>query len=186
MKSDAVANELSVSQVLAKGACPICGVLKEFQSVLADKVQIAGEERLCNFHTWLLARGAPAENVVAFYLKMLDRPSIAKVGSSECDFCRRTLDEENARLHELVQYRQRALFLEWMKNQASLCLDHARKLEQRAPLKLRPVISEIVERTRSELKQELGAFLEQAVPGTHAGGGILGRTAEFLVSQRGL
>ncbi|HTS57289.1 MAG TPA: hypothetical protein VMH03_07070 [Terriglobales bacterium] len=48
------------------------------------------------------------------------------------------------------------------------------------------MISEIVERTRSELKQELGAFLEQAVRGDHAGGGVLGRAAEFLVSQRGL
>jgi hypothetical protein len=186
MKSEVVAYELSLSQALTRGACPICGVLKEFQSALADKVQMAGEVKLCNFHTWLLARGAPAENVVAFYWKMLDRSSIGKVGPSECDFCRRTLDEENVRLHELVQYMQRALFLEWMKSQASLCLDHARKLDQRAPLKLRPVIREIVERTRSELKQELGAFLEQAVRGDHAGGGVLGRAAEFLVSQRGL
>jgi len=186
MKSDAVACKLTVSQALARGACPICGVLKEFQSALADKIQMAGNLRLCNFHTWLLARVAPAEGVVAFYLKMLDRSSRTKVGPSECDFCRRTLEEEKARLHELVQHMQRALFLESMKSQVSLCLDHAHKLEQCAPLKLRPVISEIVERTRSELKQELGAFLEQAVRGNHAGGGILGRAAEFLVSQRGL
>lgn len=186
MKSDAAACKLTVNQALAKGACPICGVLKEFQSALGDKIQMAGDVRLCNFHTWLLARGAPAENVVAFYLKMLDGSSTGKVGPSECDFCRRTLEEEKARLHELVQHRQRALFLEWTKNQVSLCLDHARKLEQCAPLKMRPVISEIVERTRSELKQELGAFLEQAVLGNHAGGGIFGRAAEFLVTQRGL
>jgi hypothetical protein len=37
-----------------------------------------------------------------------------------------------------------------------------------------------------KLREELGAFLKQAAPGNHSGGGILGRAAEFLVSQRGL
>jgi hypothetical protein len=58
MKPDAVAGKLSVTQALAKGACPICGVLKEFQSALADTIQMAGDVRLCNFPTWVLARGA--------------------------------------------------------------------------------------------------------------------------------
>jgi hypothetical protein len=53
-------------------------------------------------------------------------------------------------------------------------------------LKLRPVISEIVERTRSKLKQELVAFVEQAVRGITLVVGIPGLEAEFLVSQRGL
>ena len=185
MKADALANEFSVSQALAKGACPICGVLKEFQSALAEKIQIAADVSLCNFHTWLLARWAPAQSVAAFYLKMLDRPT-TKVGSSECNFCRRTVEEEAARLRELVKQMQRAMFLQWMKTQASLCLDHAHKLEQHAPLKMRPVINEIVERSRAELRQELGVFLEQATNGNHSGGGILGRAAEFLVGQRGL
>ncbi|HTS57290.1 MAG TPA: hypothetical protein VMH03_07075 [Terriglobales bacterium] len=42
MKSGAVAYELSLSQILAKGTCPICGVLKQLQSALADKVQLTG------------------------------------------------------------------------------------------------------------------------------------------------
>jgi hypothetical protein len=186
MKADALAHETSVSQALVKGACPICGVLKEFQSALSEKLRVAADVRLCNFHTWLLARWAPAESVAAYYLKMLDSSSTTKVGSSECDFCCRTLEEENARLRELIKQMQRAMFLQWMKSQGSLCLDHAKKLEQHAPLKMRPVIAEIVERSRAELKQELGLFLEQAAQGKHSGGGILGRAAEFLVSQRGL
>ena len=81
---------------------------------------------------------------------------------------------------------QSAGFLEWMKSQLGLCLDHAHELERCAPLKRRPVILEIVERSRCQLKLELGAFLEQVARGNHAGGGILGRAAEFLVSHRGL
>lgn len=73
-----------------------------------------------------------------------------------------------------------------MKSQGSLCLSHSRKLQDHAPLKMRRVIDEIVERTRTELRQELGDFLEHAKQGDHTGGGILGRAAEFLVSQRGL
>ena len=38
----------------------------------------------------------------------------------------------------------------------------------------------------SELRNELEAFHEQLKQGVHAGGGLLGRVAEFLVSQRGL
>ncbi len=186
MKAEALAHETSMSQVLLKGSCPICGVLKEYQSALAEKLQLAPSVKLCNFHTWLLARWAPAQSAAAFYLKMLESSSTTKVGPSECDFCQRTLEEEATRLRELVKQMQRAMFLQWMKTQGSLCLDHARKLEQHAPLKMRPLISEIVERSRAELKQELGVFLEQATQGSHSGGGILGRAAEFLVSQRGL
>ncbi|HXW89615.1 MAG TPA: hypothetical protein VEK33_03630 [Terriglobales bacterium] len=119
------------------------------------------------------------------YLKMLNRSSLAKVGPSECDFYRRTLEEESARLRELMQPMQRAVFLEWMKNQDSLCLEQAHKLAQHgAPGNA--ACHPCDRRAHSQLQQELGAFLEQAVQGTHAGAGILGGAAEFLVSQRGL
>jgi hypothetical protein len=41
MKVDALAHDFSVSQASAKGACPICSVLKKFQSALAERIQIA-------------------------------------------------------------------------------------------------------------------------------------------------
>jgi hypothetical protein len=54
------------------------------------------------------------------------------------------------------------------------------------PLRLRTLIDEVVERNRSELREELEIFHEQLKQGVHAGGGLLGRVAEFLVGQRGL
>jgi hypothetical protein len=186
VKADALAHEISVGQALVTGACPICGVLKEFQAALAEKVQLRADLCLCNFHTWLLARLAPANGAAAVYLKLLEDSPAFKVGALDCSFCRRILDEEKLQLRELVKQMQRTMFIQWMKSQGSLCLNHARKLQDRAPLKMRRLIDEIVERTRAELKRELGDFLEHTKQGDHTGGGILGRTAEFLVSQRGL
>jgi hypothetical protein len=51
---------------------------------------------------------------------------------------------------------------------------------------IRKLVDQIVERNRVELDNELEAFPEQLQQGVHAGGGLLGRVAEFLVSQRGL
>jgi hypothetical protein len=135
MKADSCARGLTVSPAWAKGTCSMCAVLKEFQSALADQVQIAADVSLCNFDTWVLARGAPAKSVAAIYLKVRDRSPIAKVASSECDFCRRILQEENARLRELIQQMHRTLFLNWTKkSRVSFCLDHGHKLEQYAQL----------------------------------------------------
>lgn len=186
MKADALEHDVSLGQALVKGACPVCGVLKEFQSALAEKVQVQADLHLCNFHTWLLARLAPAKGVAAVYLKLLEQPSAVKVEVSGCDFCQRILEQEKLQLRELVKQMQRAIFAQWMTTQGSLCLNHSHKLLDHAPLKMRRLIDEIVERSRDELKHELGDFLEHTKQGDHTGGGILGRAAEFLVSQRGL
>jgi hypothetical protein len=36
MKAGALAQEINLGQALMRGACPICRVLKEFQSALAE------------------------------------------------------------------------------------------------------------------------------------------------------
>jgi hypothetical protein len=78
------------------------------------------------------------------------------------------------------------MFAPWMKTQGTLCLDHAEKVKEFVPLRLRTQVDQIVERNRLELEQELEAFREQLRHGIHEGGGLLGRAAEFLVGQRGL
>jgi hypothetical protein len=108
------------------------------------------------------------------------------VSSDDCALCHRVREEEVTRLRELAQQFQRPIFVQWMKTQGSLCLDHAGKLKEFVPLRLRALIDEVMERNRSELREELEAFHEQLKLGVHAGGRLLGRVAEFLVSQRGL
>jgi hypothetical protein len=46
--------------------------------------------------------------------------------------------------------------------------------------------ADVAGRSRSELMQQPGTFLEQASQANHRGGGILGRAAEFLASEPGL
>ena len=94
--------------------------------------------------------------------------------------------KEVTRLHELEHQFRRPLFVQWLKTQGSLCMDQARKLKELIPLRYRALIDDVVERNRAELREELEAFHGQLKHGVHAGRGLLGRVAEFLVGQREL
>jgi len=194
MKPEAAVSTNSVSQALAKGACPICAVLKDYQWTLATTMQPSTNLRLCNFHCWSLARSrgsglsrsTPGETATRVFLEMLQEPLTGKVPSEDCDLCHRVSNEETVRLRELGKKFQSTVFSQWMANEGILCVDHGRKLKEFAPLKFRKAIDDIIGRTRAELQEELEAFQEQLKDGNHEGGGLLGRVAEFLVGQRGL
>ena len=193
MKTPASASETTVSQAVTKGSCPICEILKDFQWTLAETTLPQANLRLCNFHVWALARSrgklsrsTPGETVTSVFLDILKSPLVGKARTEECTLCHRVLAEEVARLRELAQRFQSPMFVQWMTSHGSLCLDHAPKLKEFVPLRMRPSIDKIVERNRSALERELEAFREQLRHGIHEGGGILGRVAEFLVGQRGL
>jgi hypothetical protein len=194
MKTEASVVATSVSQALAKGACPICAILKDYQWVLATKSQTTSHLRVCNFHCWALARSrgsglsrsTPGETVTRIFLQMLKDPLFENASNEDCDLCRQVLEEEVVRLRELAKKFQSAMFSQWITSQGTLCLDHAIKLKEFVPLKHRKTIEELVERNRTELVQELEVFSQQLKHGIHEGGGLLGRVAEFLVGQRGL
>jgi len=193
MKAEAISTAVGINQALTKGSCPVCGLLKDFQWTLTETTLPAADLRLCNFHGWALARSrgklsrsTPGEAVANVFLEMLKKPLAGKVSSDDCSLCRRVLEEEISRLRELAHKLQGAMFAQWMKTQGTLCIDHAEKLKEFVPIRLRTVVDEIVERNREELEQELEAFREHLKHGIHEGGGLLGRAAEFLVGQRGL
>jgi hypothetical protein len=193
MKAESSTSPPTVSLALAKGTCPMCEILKDFQWTLAEAARPEANLRLCNYHVWALARSrgklsrsTPGETVTAVFLSLLKSPLTGKASSEECALCHRVLEEEVARLRELAQKFQSAIFVQCMKNQGTLCVDHARKLKELVSLRLRTLTNEIVERNRSERLLELEAFREQLKQGIHEGGGLLGRGAEFLVGQRGL
>jgi hypothetical protein len=194
MKPEAALSANSVSQTLARGTCPICAVLKDYQWTLATTAQPSTDLRLCNFHCWSLARSrgsglsrsTPGETATGVFLEMIREPLIGKVPSEDCDLCRRVSNEEMGRLRELGKKFQSTVFSQWMASQGTLCVDHGRKLKEFVPLKFGKVIDDIIGRTRAELQEELERFREQLKHGNHEGGGLLGRVAEFLVGQRGL
>lgn len=193
MKTEDTSVGASINQALIKGTCPVCSILKDFQWTLVETARPQPDLRLCNFHGWAMARSrgklsrsTPGETVTNVFLEMLKKPLAGKVSSDECSLCRRVLEEEVARLRELAQKLQATMFAQWMKTQGTLCLDHAEKVKEFVPLRLRTVVDEVVERNRAELQEELETFREQLRHGIHEGGGLLGRAAEFLVGQRGL
>jgi len=193
MKAEPSVAVTSISQALVKGTCPICGILKDFQGTLSENTVPKADMRLCNFHGWALARSrgklsrsTPGEAVSAVFLEMLKVPLAGKAHTSDCSLCQQVFEEEVMRLRELAQKLQGAMFVQWMKTQGTLCIEHGRKIKEFVPLRLRAVIDEVVERNRIELERELEDFREQLKHGNHEGGGLLGRAAEFLVGQRGL
>jgi hypothetical protein len=48
------------------------------------------------------------------------------------------------------------------------------------------IIAKVMKSSEEQLEELLESFAAKARSGGHAGGGILGRAAEFLVAQRGL
>jgi len=193
MNAQSSTSATSVTQALAKGTCPICEILKDFQWTLAESTRPQPALRLCNFHVWALARSreklsrsTPGEAVSSVFLEMLKSPLIGKASSQECALCHRVLEEEALRLRELAEKLHSAMFVQWMRAHGSLCLGHAGKLKEFVPLRLTALIDHVVERNRTELQEELEGFREKLKHGVHEGGGLLGRVAEFLVGQRGL
>jgi len=184
MKSEAVAPRLSITQALAKGSCPVCCVLKQF---LDDLVEAFGPDQAtttCKTHTWALAKAAPADAVIASFLKTIE----ARVadGPSSCGICARKSHEEKERLDELAAAMEHERILEWLEQHGTLCFEHAEKLRERLPERLRPLLDQIVARNVTELREQLGSYREQVREGHRVGGGLLGHAAEFLAGQRWL
>jgi hypothetical protein len=164
MKAEATSAGASIDQALVKGTCPVCGILKDFQWTLVETTRPQPDLRLCNFHGRAMARSrgklsrsTPEETVTNVFLEMLKKPLAGKVSSDECSLCQRVLEEEVTRLRELARKLKATMFGQWMRTQGTLCLDHAEKVKEFVPLRLRTLVDEMVERNRLELEQELEA-----------------------------
>lgn len=176
-----------VTEAVAHGACPLCTVLRHRQTELVEVIGVKNASHLCNHHAWSLARSAPAALAVEIYRRILDEQR--KPGaqpSQECGFCAELRREEEVRLNELLQRMKAPSFVEWMRQSGTLCVWHADRLSHRLPPEARAVVTEILARTVDELEEDLKKCADQARQGQHAGSGVLGRVAEFLVCQRGI
>ena len=178
-----------ISQVLAKGACPICAFLKNDQAALVrgglPPGQVTG---LCNFHAWALAAVVDRNNVAQIYLNVLARAGAGKraTRNEPCSFCSRLLQQEVIHIKELIEQMNGELVLGWITKHGTFCFAHADHLRQLAPARFHPVIDEVMERSATALRSDLENLLRREESGKGTGGGILGRVAEFLASQRGI
>ena len=189
MRTQAAFERLPISGLAVKGSCPVCGAVKHFHESLPGRLRAEAGPQLCNFHAWLLAKSAQAEVAASFFLNALKaRERIATSASpSSCIGCGKVHEEEVERLKEVTRELERnSLTGMWLKEHARFCLRHMLGLKKQVPASLRGALDEMSSRGAAELELELREFLQQARQGDRAGGGVLGRAAEFLVGQRGI
>jgi hypothetical protein len=176
-----------VAQALAKGTCPICALVRTSQNDLIENLIPNQVEHLCNYHAWAIAHATPAHNAVDIFNRILESDAATLRPGFACDVCTRIRDEEELRVREMAkELRSRTNLLDWMSHHGNICLNHSVQLQTVLPVRLRNAVQKIMLRNVAEIKQELDEYRRQLESGVNTGGGVLGKVAEFLFSQRGI
>lgn len=183
MRAHKVLNYESILQVLGEAGCPFCRFMKNFQTSL---LQEPGKEihHLCNFHTWGLAATQQAVSAAEHFIVLLQEEPGGAPGSS-CTICTLLQEEEDFRIREFISYTEHKLVAQWLRSQSVLCTVHGAKLKHGAPPVVVSTVSAIMERCRRQLVEDLARLHGEYLPDAERWG-VLGRAAEFMVSQRGL
>jgi hypothetical protein len=188
MKIGSPAPRSPISNIIAKGTCPICAALRDFQNYFARNVVAHECARFCNLHAWVIANTAPAESAAVIFLESM-RNLHWEPGSpdlSKCDFCKRMDIEKETRIKDTIEALGRPGLRTWLREHGMLCFRHGTELVRRLPEALQKTVEETMSRNARTLEQELQEFLQHAKAGNHTGAGVLGRAAEYLVAQRGI
>ena len=188
MTQQAHAAKLSITTVARRNACSLCTSLKEFQNDLLKSLEAQECRRFCNTHGWMIANATPAESAATIFLKAVLDPEWRPASSSfkECDLCKRMYDEKERRIIEIARQLQQSRLRSWLHDYGMLCSRHGQEVAMKMPESLRSCIQELIARNSGEIGEILQDFLQRVKQGSHAGGGALGRAAEFLVAQRGI
>ena len=180
MRAHKVLNYESILQVLGETDCRFCRFMKNFQTALLQEPK--GEvHHLCNFHTWGLAATQQAASAAEHFMTLLREESGGVPGSS-CTICTLLQEEEDVRIREFISYSEHKLVARWLRSQTVLCMVHGAKIKQRAPPIVVSAINSIMERCRRQLVEDLTRLHSEYLPDTERWG-VLGRAAEFMVSQ---
>jgi hypothetical protein len=188
MKRETRAARLSITTIVTRSSCAICVALREFQNDVVKHLAPDDCERFCNTHAWVVANSAPAESVATIFLRAITNPEwrAAAPVRDQCDLCKKMYEEKELRLNEIVEQLRDPKLRSWLHDYGLLCSRHGREVMAKLPEDLQRSIEELITRNSGEIVEILGDFLQQVKKGSHAGGGVLGRAAEFLVAQRGI
>jgi hypothetical protein len=187
MSGTRTARKQEIADAVARGLCPLCTLLRHRQTQLVEQNGVPNAEHLCNFHAWSLARSGPAHSAADIFLHTLHARGTGQHAEiNRCDFCEALKEEEEGRMLQLLEKLKEPAFLDWMRMHGTLCLRHADRVMAQLPANAQLAVAELLARTAGDLEQDLADYAKQAQRGGHDGGGVLGRAAEFLVSQRGI
>ena len=182
MRAHKVLKYESILQVLGENRMPLLPVYEELSDGFASGCK--GEvHHLCNFHTWGLAATQQAVSAAEHFTTLLREQSGAVPGSF-CTICT-LLQEEDLRIREFISYSEHKLVAQSLRSQTVLCMVYWAKLKHGAPPIVVSAINSIMERCRRQLAEDLTRLHSEYLPDAERWG-VLGRVAEFMVSQRGL
>ncbi len=188
MTHQAQATRLSITSIATRHTCPVCAALREFQNDLLKNLKPGECQRFCNTHGWVVANSAPAEAVAAIFLKAILDPAWRPAAPvpEDCDLCNRMHKEKQRRFVEIVEQLEQPGLRSWLHDYGMLCSRHGRELMIELPEPRHGTIQELIARNSGEIVEILQGFIRRVREGNHAGGGVLGRAAEFLIAQRGI
>ncbi len=169
-----------------ESGCLICTALKKFQSDCIQKMNDQKPQSLCSVHTWLVAKSVDAEAAADILLGMLDLALEGESYGSTCEICSWVEQREQLESDEILTRLRTPAYQVWFRENAGLCIPHARRLFDQIPEELRETIVSPVKKEARALKANLIVLLESARAGTQTHPGVLGRVAEHLVGKRGL
>jgi hypothetical protein len=188
MKQSANAPKVPITSIATRTACALCAALKDFQNDLLKHLTPSECHHFCNGHGWMVANSTPAVSAAVIFLGAITNPDWGPAFPivEECDICRRMYDEKERRLIEIADHFCSPKGHLWFHDNGMLCLRHGRELIAKVPETLREDVHELLARNGGEIVSLLEDYLERVKDGAHAGGGVLGRAAEFLIAQRGI
>jgi hypothetical protein len=188
MKQTDHASKFPITSIATRTSCALCAALKDFQNDLLKHLTPGECQRFCNGYGWMVANSTPAVSAAVIFLGVIAKPDCGPASPvpEECDICRRMRDEKERRLTEIANEFRRANGHSWLHDNGMLCLRHGRELIASMPETPRESAQELLARNGSEIVAPLEDYLERIKRGVHAGGGVLGRAAEFLIAQRGI
>lgn len=185
-----VTPDAPVVQVLARGVCPICTLMRSLQNAMVENAHNYPAAKLCNFHAWSLAHASPARDAVTVLRAMLEeapvRPPTGATELHACDWCSTIRNHEQEKLLEYSCELKRENFRKWVTQYGTICLFHGRRLMDLLPAAEADLVRTILASNQDDLEKQLAAFEIRIRRGETGGGGVLGHVTEFLVSQRGL
>jgi len=188
MRRPASAAKTPITNIATRTSCAVCTALKEFQNRMLKRLTPTECRQFCNGHGWMVANSTPAESAAAIFLTALadaDWKPAAPVGE-RCDICQKMGEEKEKRLCEVAEQLRDLKVHSWFHDNGMLCSRHGREVMAKLPEEVRENVQELLARNEEEVIELLEDYLGHAKSGSHAGGGVLGRAAEFLLSQRGI
>jgi len=187
LRKHAITEYKSVLELLSKQpGCPVCAYLKNEQATLLQRGSDLSDG-LCNAHAWGFAAVGDADVAAPALLRSLEQAKKpTERNPHDCWLCNQLRVAEDRAVSDLSSNAGRASLNVWLKDGGTFCAPHAAKLRRSSDPDTASLIEESDSRKRSELVTTLRALTSHERGGGTEQAGVLGRAAEYLVSQRGL